>query len=1202
MTKKFLSLLLLGLLCSIGNMWGAINNTTVTKAGGTQKYLDVFTTADSNGDEVTVKNNYIAYTVNELVSNSINGVWYTQSSGGSGSSNSDAVSVEGYRSSCNKYIGVNSSKYYTHYVTKCTSFAVLYDPRANNRYLTITATNVDDVKDVLTITNSGTISSGNKYNVVLTGLDASKYYSVVVKTDNGSDSRLYQIRLGAPPASYSLEVSATPDGYGTVSASSISDIEPETALSTSSTTLTVAGKSPITATATSQTAQYTYAFDHWQLSSGASLPSTVTDNLSVQAVFTRAARTYDVTLHTNGGTINSGNVTTYTFGVGATLPTDITKDDFDFAGWFDNDGLAGDPVEVIADNETGNQEYWAKWNAAAAKFDIAFAKGDYSAYAGSFPSDENVSNVILAELSSDNNYRFDGWKANVAVKEGTIDGETISAGTLIVADTKVFVTAATTFTAQWTPKFAVSFNSVGGSAVETQYVVSGGVAEEPTAPTRLNYTFTGWQLGGVDYNFSSTVSGAITLDATWSRNSISGPTTDVVISSGKTVNTGGTLSVSVSPSLATNDSPAGVKFGGNITSGENNPTRYIQFTVPFGSTAEVKTLTVSSNNVIIRDDIGGTTLNEHVFYKSDDLGNYNKSLIPGTYYIGRGGSTSVMTACTLTLTSSPLTVTFKVEGEDDQVITVTSGETLGNLFVSGELPTLGDGFLGWKNEEDDADVAASTVISSTMVIYAVFEAAPRTVTFNAGDNGSCGTTSLTEVSAEAGITLPIIEANTGYVFNGWYTAESEGTKAGDAGDTYYPSRNLTLYAQYSRLYTVTYSAGTGSGTVPTESDKVEGAEFTLANQGSLIAPASTYFGGWNDGTSNYAAGANYIMPNKNVALTAIWKPYAQSIDLEMEAATRDAADDKQTFTYLSDHGYEYSGFASTEYENHAGTKDCYKGLKLKDKGAMITFYVPAGKVVRIWLGQVKALPSITINGTAQRVNVVTDNEGYYHQELQYITTEHSKIVLTTASSGTVTLQNILISETYTRPVAAEQYGTICLPYDVAAGQFSGVEFFGIEGTIVVEENITGVVLTEAKTSLVAGTPYIFFAASAGTLSTTISGTAASVQPATGLVGNLNPTSSSVDNTKFIIYENQLRMVNGATVTCPQYRAYIDLSEVGEASLAPGYRVVMVENEENNATNVDAIGASEKAIKFIENGLILIKKDGIVYDALGRVVK
>lgn len=72
-----------------------------------------------------------------------------------------------------------------------------------------------------------------------------------------------------------------------------------------------------------------------------------------------------------------------------------------------------------------------------------------------------------------------------------------------------------------------------------------------------------------------------------------------------------------------------------------------------------------------------------------------------------------------------------------------------------------------------------------------------TVTFNAGSNGSCATSSLTEASAGAGVTLPAVTANSNYTFNGWFTASSGGTKVGNAGATYNPTANTTLYAQYS---------------------------------------------------------------------------------------------------------------------------------------------------------------------------------------------------------------------------------------------------------------------------------------------------------------------------------------------------------------------------------------------------------------------
>ena len=91
---------------------------------------------------------------------------------------------------------------------------------------------------------------------------------------------------------------------------------------------------------------------------GDSVPADVTA-LTVQWT----VPTYAVTLHPNGGTINSGNVTGYTYGVGATLPTadDMIYTGHTFKGWYDNENLTGSPVTAIGGTGTGNKEYWAKW-------------------------------------------------------------------------------------------------------------------------------------------------------------------------------------------------------------------------------------------------------------------------------------------------------------------------------------------------------------------------------------------------------------------------------------------------------------------------------------------------------------------------------------------------------------------------------------------------------------------------------------------------------------------------------------------------------------------------------------------------------------------------------------------------------------------------------------------------------------------------
>lgn len=67
-----------------------------------------------------------------------------------------------------------------------------------------------------------------------------------------------------------------------------------------------------------------------------------------------------------------------------------------------------------------------------------------------------------------------------------------------------------------------------------------------------------------------------------------------------------------------------------------------------------------------------------------------------------------------------------------------------------------------------------------------------TVTFNAGTNGTCSTTSLMQESAGATITLPEVTPKTGYKFDGWYT------EGGDKVTSPYKpeSSDITLYAHY----------------------------------------------------------------------------------------------------------------------------------------------------------------------------------------------------------------------------------------------------------------------------------------------------------------------------------------------------------------------------------------------------------------------
>ena len=73
---------------------------------------------------------------------------------------------------------------------------------------------------------------------------------------------------------------------------------------------------------------------------------------------------YDIVLHTNGGIIKKGReVSRYFAGEVTALPDefDMTYSGYDFVGWYDNEGLTGTPITEITPTDSGNKEYWAKW-------------------------------------------------------------------------------------------------------------------------------------------------------------------------------------------------------------------------------------------------------------------------------------------------------------------------------------------------------------------------------------------------------------------------------------------------------------------------------------------------------------------------------------------------------------------------------------------------------------------------------------------------------------------------------------------------------------------------------------------------------------------------------------------------------------------------------------------------------------------------
>ena len=231
---------------------------------------------------------------------------------------------------------------------------------------------------------------------------------------------------------------------------------------------------------------------------GASVPADVTE---LTAQWT--APTYAVTLHTNGGTINNGNVTGYTYGVGATLPTDVTRTGYTFKGWYDNENLTGSPVTAIGGAETGNKEYWAKWEIN--QYTITFDTNGGSEIA---PITQDYSTKITApDNPTRKGYTFKGWDKEIP--------ETMPAENITVK-------------AQWEiNQYTITFDTNGGSEITPITQDYGTPITAPADPTRKGYTFKGW-----DKEIPETMPAEnITITARWKDTEK--PTGEIIIGTNK---------------------------------------------------------------------------------------------------------------------------------------------------------------------------------------------------------------------------------------------------------------------------------------------------------------------------------------------------------------------------------------------------------------------------------------------------------------------------------------------------------------------------------------------------------------------------------------------------------------------------------------------------------------------------------------------
>ena len=490
---------------------------------------------------------------------------------------------------------------------------------------------------------------------------------------------------------------------------------------------------------------------------GDSVPADVTE-LTVQWT----APTYTVTLHANGGTINNGNVTEYTYGVGATLPTDVTRTGYTFKGWYYNENLTGSPVTAIGDTETGNKEYWAKWEINQYTVTVKPENGEADI---TITQDYGTPITAPADPTREG-YTFIGWDREIPT---TMPAEDM------------------TVTAQWEiNQYTITFDTNGGSEIAPITQDYGTNITAPADPIREGYTFIGW-----DREISKTMPAEnMTVTARWEINR---------------------YTITFDPAGGSEIAPITQDYGTNITA-PADPTRegytFIGWDREIPTTMPAEDMTVTAqweiNQYTITFDTNGGS---EIAPITQDYGtNITAPADPireGYTFIGWDREISkTMPAENMTVTArweiNRYTITFDPAG-GSEIAPIT--QDYGTNITAPADPTReGYTFIGW-----DRDIPV-TMPAENITVTAQWEINRYTITFD-----TAGGSEIAPITQDYGtnITAPANPTRKGYTFKGWDKEIPETM----------PAENITVKAQWEiNQYTIAFDTNGGSEIAPITQD------------------------------------------------------------------------------------------------------------------------------------------------------------------------------------------------------------------------------------------------------------------------------------------------------------------------------------------------------------------------------------------------
>ena len=200
---------------------------------------------------------------------------------------------------------------------------------------------------------------------------------------------------------------------------------------------------------------------------------------------------YTVTLHAKGGAIASGkDITSYTYGAGATLPTenDITREGCTFDGWYADSSFSGAPVTAISSTDTGDKAFYVKWEANTYTVTV---QNDGNGTGTATPASATMGEEITMTATPNSGYRFKEWQ--IVSGSVAISGDMFTMPADNVTVKAIFEKKSSGSSGGGTTYYTLTLETNGGSSMKAINATYGKTIDlSGYIPTRDCYDFSGW--------------------------------------------------------------------------------------------------------------------------------------------------------------------------------------------------------------------------------------------------------------------------------------------------------------------------------------------------------------------------------------------------------------------------------------------------------------------------------------------------------------------------------------------------------------------------------------------------------------------------------------------------------------------------------------------------------------------------------------